>query len=191
MEPRLKSSKKWTDIPKDYLKQVQGALKQSFPVQSKGGEWITEGRIYPSELLVRVGYLEKGRLHQANFEVSIEYDAKKDNVPDLLGLAIDVGASLLEEYFGAESNDDFPRLWQQFDVEKRQVFIQFSGTNSKLESEADRILGLKGDEMLQGEADDDSEEMLKEIKARIGLDPDAPSDNLDDDDDDDGGGRVH
>lgn len=184
MEPRLKSSKKWTDIPKDYLKQVQGALKQSFPIQSKAGEWIAEGRIYPTELLIRMGYLEKGRLHQANFEISVEYDAKKDNVTDLLALAIDVGASLLEEYFGAESNEDFPRLWQPFDVEKRQVFIQFSGTNSKLESEADRILGLKDDDMVKGEGEDESEEMLRAIKARIGLDPD-------DDSDDEGSGQIH
>lgn len=187
MEPRLKNSNKWTAIPKDYLKQVQNALKQSFPIQSKAGEWVTEGRIYPSELLIRLGYLEKGRLHQANFEVSVEYDAKKDNVTDLLGLAIDVGASLLEEYFGADSNEDFPRIWQPFDVEKRQVFVQFSGTNSKLENEANRILGLKDDDLVQGEGAEESEEMLKAIKARIGLDPDEGGE----DDGDNGPSSVH
>jgi len=187
MEPRLKKSNKWTAIPKDYLKQVQNALKQNFPIQTKAGEWIAEGRIYPSELLIRLGYLEKGRLHQANFEVSIEYDAKKDNVTDLLGLAIDVGASLLEEYFGADSSDDFPRLWQAFDVEKRQVFIQFSGTNTKLENEANRILGLKDDDLVHGDDAEDSEEMLKAIKAKIGLDPDDSGE----DDDGDGSQSVH
>lgn len=170
MEPRLSSSKKWTSIPGDYVNQVQSVLSETFAMHTEIKEWIAEGRIYSDELLLRVGFLEKGRLAQVNFEMSIQYKAQKDNVFELLNLAVDVGASLIEEYFAAQSDQDFPKIWQPFKIENREVYIQYSGVNSRLEAEADRLLGIDSSQLVTDGEEDDSDELLRQIKNKIGLD---------------------
>jgi hypothetical protein len=176
MEPRLPTSQKWTRVPADYADQVVAALAKSFPAQSEKGEWIFEGRIYPEELFLVVGYLQTGRLKQVNFEVSLQYRAGVDNVPDLLNLAVDVGASLLEEAFKADSDADFPRVWQEYTIEKRAVYIQYTVENTKLEREADKLLGLDQEQqgLVQGtDAEDDAEALLEALKAKLGVDPET------------------
>lgn len=181
MEPRLKSSTKWTAIPKEYVQQVKDLLNKTFPEPSKKGRWVFEGRIFPAELLVRMGFIEQGRLKQMNIEVSIGYRAGKDKVTDLLNVAVDVAASLLEQALASESADEFPKIWTEYEVEKYKVFVQYSGVNTDLEAEADRLLGVGSDGSLVAhqDLDDEDEELLKEIKRNLGLDPDE----LPDDDD--------
>lgn len=183
MEPRLSSSKKWTPVPQDYKDQVMDVLKSSFAAETARGEWIFEGHIYAEELLLRIGFLERGRLRQINFEISIQFRAGKDNVPDLLGLGVDVGASLLEDAFKAENDSEFPRTWQEFTVERRAVFIQYSAVNSRLEEEADRLLGIQEEGLIRAtDSTEDAAELLKHLKKTVGIDED---DDLDIDDEDD------
>ena len=172
MEPRLSTSKKWTPVPEDYKNQVLNVLKTSFVDETKRGEWVFEGRIYAEELLLRVGFLENGRLKQLNFEISIQFKAGKDNVHDLLGLAVDVGASLLEDAFKSEDDADFPKIWQEFVVERRPIYIQYSAVNTKLEEEADRLLGLNQDGLVRQSTDEDAAELIKSLKEKLGLNPD-------------------
>ncbi|MBX7231839.1 MAG: hypothetical protein K1X29_07110 [Bdellovibrionales bacterium] len=148
MEPRSQTSARWTPLPKDFIQQVNEALIKSFTNQAKKGSFIIEGRIYPKELLVRIGFLEKGRLHQQNFEISIDYLPGKDDAYKTLGLAVDVGATMLEELFSSENDLDFPRLWQSFQIEGRDVYIQFSSINSRLETEAEKLLSLAEDRLV-------------------------------------------
>lgn len=171
MHPRLRTSKKWSPLPKEFLKQVEGVFKQTFKAQIGTGKVVVEGRIYPEELLVSVGYHPGKGLKQSNFEVSIAYKKDKDNVIKLLNLSVDVAASLFEQYFAAEDDEEFPRLWQEFDVENRPVYVQYSGTNTELEKAANKLLGEKADEGLaEGDWDDVADP--DEVKARLGIDPD-------------------
>jgi len=171
MHPRLKTSKKWSPLPKEFLKQIESVFKQTFKTQIGQGKIVTDGRIYPEEILVSVGYHTGKGLKQSNFEVSIQYKKDKDNVIKLLNLSVDVAASLFEQYFGAEDDHEFPRLWQEFDVENRPVFVQYTGTNTELETEANKLLGEYADEGLTGGDWEDVEDPA-EVKARLGINPD-------------------
>lgn len=166
MEPRLKTSKKWTSFPNEYLKQIQTVFNKSFKLHLESGKILTEGRIYKEELLLKVGFLENGNIKQSNFEISIQYDKNKENAVQLIYLMIDVAATMMDEFFMAEVDHDFPRTWQDYDVEGKKVFLQFSTTNDELENEADRILGIdKSDELVQ----QDEDEALDEIKQSLGV----------------------
>jgi hypothetical protein len=184
MEPRLKSSKQWTAIPSDYIRQVKEALVSHFPDKSKTGEWIMDGRIYSEELLVRMGYHEEGKIKQITFELSTQYVAQRDSMTDLLSLVVDVAANLLETAFSSATDDAFPRAWQEYAVEKKRIFIQYSAANTKLEQEASRLLGETTDVLVRNY---DDEEVTDVIKSKLGVD-DQDGDEDEDDEDD---GPVH
>lgn len=181
MEPRLSTSRKWTPLPEEFLGQIGSVFKQSFSSHIGTGSIEIEGKIYPEEILISAGFREHKALKQSNWAVSIEYKRNKDNVLKLLHLAVDALASLFEQYFAAESDQDFPRVWEEADFEGRKIYVEYNTINSSLESEADRILGEKAsNDVAQGNWDDDTEEINPEhIKAQLGI-------NSDDDDDSEG-----
>lgn len=185
MTPRRPDSKKWSSLPEELLQQIQQVFAENFAEASKKGQIMAEGRIYPTELMLRVGYLEKGRLAQANFEVSLDYNRNKENVMRLILLAVDCAASMMMDYLAeGESADedqvaDLPRTWMPFDVEGRTIYLQFTTENPSLEAEADRLLGEAGEKQLVHGANDeeDEEENLKAVITMLGLDEDLPEDS--------------
>ncbi len=188
MQPRLSSSRKWTAIPKELATQIQAVFKQTFHTQIGKGAILTEGRIYPAEILMSIGYKPESGLRQFNWEISIEYRRDKDNVMKLLNLAVDAAGSLFEQFFAAENDHDFPRIWQEVDFENRKLFVQYTTVNTELEAEADKLLGIeKSEDLAQGEWDD--LETAESIKARLGVD-DADDDQAGGDNDD-GGSTTH
>lgn len=198
MEPRLKTSKKWTALPKELLEQIRQIFVENFPKQAKGGKMFAEGRIYPEELLFAIGFLPFKQLRQHNFEVSIPYKANKDNVMSLVHIAVDAAASLLAQLFeDEEAVCEFPRTWQEFTFEGRKLYIQYTTENTELTEEADRLLGLKGGGagLAEGEWDDADENITpEEIKKRLGLDEDEEGSEpgaSDEDPDDGSGGTRH
>ncbi|MGE4130005.1 MAG: hypothetical protein AB7F86_00115 [Bdellovibrionales bacterium] len=157
MQPRLTNSRKWTAIPRELVTQIQQLFKQNFQAQLGDSKVYVDGRIYPSEILMKVGYQPPGqKLKQCHWMISITYTTKKDNVMKLLSLSIDVAASLFEQLFEGEDHD-FPRVWQEVDFEGRSLYVQYSTENEELESEADRLLGESEDEGL-AQGDWESEE---------------------------------
>jgi len=163
MEPRLPFSSKWTPIPKELAHQITEVFEETFSSYLKKGRICTEGRIYLREVLLRVGYWEKGRLKQNNFQVSIEYNRDKDNMVKMIHLGVDCIASLLEQFFAAPKEEDFPHTWTRFEVEGREVFLQYNTENSELEAAADEILGEGEEGLLRGENEDE------ELEAKISL----------------------
>jgi hypothetical protein len=182
MSPRLNSSKKWTTLPPELLDQVKSVFEEAFTAQKVKGKFVTEGRIYVSELLFRVGYLENGRLKQVNFEVSIDFAPEKQNALELVHLAIDCAASMLETYFADEETFiDMPTEWKVIEIEKRRVYVQVSTTNSELETKADELLGeLPEDALVIG---DDGEEVEIAVKKMLGIDDVVPGEEDDDEGD--------
>ena len=172
MEPRKARQAKWTALPKDYVKQVISALNDSFLDETKSGRFIFEGRIYADEIIVRMGFLEKGRLRQTNFEMSTDLKPGKDDTVKLIGLCVDVGATMLEEMFSTNDDSNFPRVWKSFEVEGRNIYIQFTSNNSELEQQADQLLGESADDLVQNADEMEESETLAGIKARLGLDED-------------------
>lgn len=166
MEPRRSKSAKSTQLPRDYANQVIAVLKDTFADEVKSGKFIVEGRIFPDEILLRMGFLENGRLRQKNFEISLDFNGGKDDTVKLLNLAVDVGATMLDEMFSSTEDADFPRTWKSYEVEGRHVYLQFSSVNSELDKEASKLLGENPDRLVQ--TDEELEE-LEAIKAKLGL----------------------
>jgi hypothetical protein len=155
MKPRLSSSKKWTAFPKDYLQQIEDVFKQNFAAQLANAKLVIEGRIYPEEILLRVGFQENGRLAQPNFEVSMNYKQKKTDALQSIHDCIDAAASMMDEYFQTDGEADFPLSWKEYDFNGKTLSLQFTTENSTLEAEADKLLGKEFKELLTEEAPTD------------------------------------
>lgn len=170
MNPRLVSSKKWTGFPAEYVSQIKQAFAEAFAQELRTGKLVIEGRIYSEEILLRVGYLENGRLLQANIEVSMNYQAQKQDAIDRIHNCIDAAASMLGEYFATISKDetlDFPTQWKEYDFNGQIIFVQYSTVNTELEAEANRLLGLGEDGLMQETAESaDALERATEVLER-------------------------
>lgn len=205
--PRLSSSTKWTEVPEEFLAKVRTVFKNQFKKQATEGEFIADGQVYPEEVLLRVGFVENGRLKQVNFEASMDirpaslsaFEGSEDDImadgerlgnftsnragyestgefadqeaekagsaatlTDRLFSCIDILGSLLEEYFEAEQNIDavdIPLQWKGYEFEGEQIYLQYSTVNTKLEEEANRLLGLLGDALVN-ERDTNEDAMI-------------------------------
>ncbi len=152
MQPRLKSSKKWTSLPQEVTEQIQEVFKQNFQKDLGKAQVVVEGRLYLEEIVLRVGYLEPGHLAQNNFEVSIDYSPESENAAlETLHLCVDVAASLMMEYFENDRELDLPEKWAEFPFDNHKVWLQFSTVNSDLEKQANELLGEETDALLQGD----------------------------------------
>lgn len=195
MNPRLKSSKKWTAFPKEYSDQIHAVFNENFAQYLQKAELIIEGRIYPAEIMLRVGFLEAGRLSQANFEISVGYSAEKKDTLQRIHNCIDAAASLMLEYFEGQKEDatpaEFPYIWKEISFEGFKVFFQFTTENSNLEAEANRLLGLaEGEELFSEEEDIEDALSIAEVREDLKVpenetDPEVDSDDESEADDDD------
>lgn len=178
MNPRLKSSKKWTSFPKEYSDQILTVFTENFAQYLDQGELIIEGRIYPEEILLRVGYLEKGRLAQANFEISMNYSQEDQDAVKRIHNCVDAAASMMLEYLENDGEVDFPYLWKEVPFEGKNLFLQFNTENSSLEAEANKLLGLDEDALLREVVEND-EDALSRAELSEELSP--PRDDDDED----------
>ncbi len=175
MNPRLKTSKKWTAFPPELINQILSAFEENFRAKINETEIIVEGRIYPQEILLRVGLLEKGRIKQKNFEISAEYSPDNENAVQKIFLSVDAAASLLLDYMDQEKNQDdenvesdldLPSSWREMEFNQEKIYVQFSTVNSKLEAEADRILGLDKSQELYVDEEEDFDQDARFDEAR-------------------------
>lgn len=176
MNPRLKSSKSWTKFPKEYSDQILAVFNENFAEFLKDATLIIDGRIYSEEIVLRVGYLEKGRLAQANFETSMNYSQTEQDALQRIHNCVDAAASMMMEYLESKGEVDFPYAWKEFNFQGNKVFLQFSTENSSLEEEANRLLGLT-DEDLFNEEDMDDEDALTRAELDEELSPPRDDEN--------------
>jgi hypothetical protein len=165
MKPRLLSSKKWTPLPKAFITQIEQVFNDAFAAKLATGQLIVEGSIYPEEIVLRVGFIENGRLQQDNFEISIDYSQKKQDAVDRIHNCIDAAASMMNEFFESDGEVDFPRQWKNFDFNGQIVWAQYTTENSKLEQEANRILGLAKKDLVREDESEDAIDHSDEIIA--------------------------
>ncbi len=166
MIPRLENSKKWSSLPDELLVQIKDIFTENFKKQLGPSTIITEGRIYSEEVVLRVGVNTPDRIRQDNFEASMAYNKSKDNVMALVHIAIDCVGSMLAEFL-SDQTTEFPQEWHKYDVENKEVYLKHSTDNSKLESEADKLLGTTEDGLVQGE---DSKSDVETMKKLMGID---------------------
>jgi hypothetical protein len=196
MQPRLNTSKKWTAIPAELAQQIKEVFTEGFGPSIKDGAISVEGRFYAKEILLRVGYLEKGRLAPANFEVSLDFEPAKQNAMTQIQFAMDCAASMMEDYLqnDEEGLADFPRTWEAFDIAGRQVFLKVTTENKALEAEANKL--LDDDTEVTGGlvVGEDEEELRKQVYGMLGLhgnDKESSESEEREASDDHKGGHVH
>lgn len=160
MNPRKKESKKWSSLPPELATQIKIVFEENFKAPLAGKKLKVEGRIYPTEILMRIGINAQGELRYHNFEVSIDHSPDEKNTVQQIHVAVDAIASLMFEYFDNEENHEMPLVWQEYPFEKQQIWLQFSSVNSDLEAQADQLLGLSGGEtLLQETTEDEAQEV--------------------------------
>jgi hypothetical protein len=149
MDPRNKSKtpaqNPWTGLPEEFSFKVLSALEKEFTERVKKGEFIVEGKIFQDEILIRIGYIESGRLRQMNFEASIDFDRDKSTALDNFYICIDCLGVWIRDSFKNLDHDeslDLPISWRATDFQGQTVFLQYSSVNSRLEQEANRLLGI-------------------------------------------------
>lgn len=161
MNPRYKTSKKWTDLPADLKKQISSIFEQNFKQEiGPNSEIRTEGRIYPQEILLSVGIHRQGELRFHNFQVSIDHKNEPEKVVELIYVAVDSIASLMTEYFQNNEDIELPYTWMEYPFNGQKVWLQFSTDNPDLEAEANRLLGEADDSLLKNADDEPSDDAL-------------------------------
>jgi len=180
MNPRLSNSKTWTHFPEEFLEQVQDLVTETFEEYLIDGASLhLEGRIYPEEILFRLGIKMEGQIRQHNFEVSAPLNPQSQNAKKLMHHCIEAAASMMAEYFEwhnlpqneeHESGEiDFPREWTQFNFEGVPLFLQYSTINTNLEAQADQILGASSSDsgLVQSMESEDALDFTMEEKIKV------------------------
>ena len=139
INPRLKNSKKWTSFPNECLKEINNLCLKRFKKETQKAVITVQGQIYSNEFLLRVSFLEEGRLKQSNFEASVEYDYKKENFMSLLDLTVDAVLSMMKNFF-LKGDASLPIQWKKYQLEKKLIFLQYHTINTELESLANQLL---------------------------------------------------
>ena len=169
MEPRLPTSKQWTQVPPELLQQMKSVFEEGFKAQLGNAVVALEGRIYPKELLFSLGFRRPNQLKQPNFQISLGYDAQKENVLKLIHTIFDAMGALFDEYFKTNDDSEFPRLWDQLEYEKKKLFVQYSTENTDLKKKADELLGLPPDDGLLVDDPEQTKEEIDELRAKLGI----------------------
>ncbi|MEY4617715.1 MAG: hypothetical protein RJB66_2675 [Pseudomonadota bacterium] len=180
MNPRLSNSKTWTNFPPEFLEQVQDLVAETFEENLIEGAGLhLDGRIYPEEILFRLGIRTEGSLKQDNFEISAHYNPEAQNAKKVMHHCIEAAASMMAEYFDFDGEADFPRQWTEFKFEGTPLFVQYTTVNTDLEAEADRLLGSLDSELVHEQESQDALDYV--VEERIQVSPeDDEADDLDD-----------
>lgn len=170
--PRKKSSRKRTEIPSELIEQIEDLLLANFRSELKRRVPVVTGHIYPEEIVLGVGLQVPKQLKHPRFDVSVDYNAKKDNAVKVIHLCVDLLAGLFEKLISEENDEDFPRIWEPLQFENKTVHVQYGTANLDLEKQADHLLGIDSDELLQHQDEEEAYESPDSLKARLGLDED-------------------
>ena len=163
MHPRKKESKKWSAIPAEFLGQIKTVFEQNFQNHLNDQTIKVQGRIYPSEIVLRVGLHKKGELRHRNFEVSLDHSSVQQNTIQKIHLAVDAIGSLMIEYFEADESVDLPYVWREVPFEKEAVYFQFTTENPDLEEEANKLLGVENKNLINEDSTDDDDEIESDL----------------------------
>lgn len=191
MNPRLNSSKTWTEFPSEFLDQVQDLVTETFEDHLiEGASLHMEGRIYQEEILFRLGIKTEGQLTQNNFECSAQYNPTSQNAKKVMHHCIEASAAMMAEFFELEEDADFPREWAPFNFEGTPLFMQYTTINTELEAEADRLLGSIDTSLVHSSESQDALDFTVEEKIKVededSIDEEESYYDADDDDLDDG-----
>ncbi len=143
MTPQKEESlvQKFENLPEDFVKLVEKSVAENYTDLLQKQTVHADGRIYPNEVILRVGFRNQDGIRQWNFLASTDHDPKEKNALDQLYLCLDALQSMFEEALQSEFEIDFPMDWKEFSWESGSIFLKHDTVNTKLEAEADALLG--------------------------------------------------
>ena len=151
MEPRLKTSKKWTSYPPELTEQIREVFEVFFAdYELENGHFVVDGRIYPEEILLRIGIARPGQLRQDNFEASLEF-RKEEKALELIHVMADFLGEIFVNFLeDAPALSELPLLWQENSFNKKTIFLRYSSENTSLAIEANRLLDEETKRLVYG-----------------------------------------
>jgi len=154
IHPRLKESTQWTPLPNELMGQIQEIFSEKYADEYdlKDFQFICEGQIYKSEVLVRVGLNSSKQLKQHNFDLSLVLDKKNTDALGTLRKGLNYFDSpftdLLEEDF---EDHELPRAWTPVEKGNFKAHLKYSTENTVLEKKANEILDEYDKKLVYGE----------------------------------------
>jgi hypothetical protein len=147
MKARKNQSKKWSNFPKELIEQISEIFQKEYSGKIDDKALFVEGRIYSTELMLRVGLNSQTSIKWDNFICSLDFNPAKENAVQRIHLCVDAVGSFMDHFFelkqkSAEnsSEEEMPVTWSEMTVNKQKVFLMYSTENADLEKEADLIL---------------------------------------------------
>jgi len=161
LEPRLKTSLKWSPFPEELCRQIQDVMTEAFSDFDLKGEFVAEGIICPNEIVMRVGLNSKNQLRQNNFEVSMEYSGEDEKAFEKIHFMVDFLGEAWEKFLDEEpDSEELPLVWTEHRFEKNILFLRYSSINSNLEKQADELLKQFEKKLLHETEDDDIDDLI-------------------------------
>lgn len=161
MSPRNTELKAFTLAPVELALSLISHFEELFPAE---GKFECECRIYRSEILLRLGCKKENQVSQINFIASTEVPSSDQAESCIEALTHSLEEIFADYFHQKPERDRLPHQWSLF-REGEPVYYFYDGTNTALEKEADRLLGLaeENSNLIVG----DLEEEQKEIEEII------------------------
>ncbi len=162
MEPRLKTSLKWSPFPTKLCQQIGDVMAEAFSDYELNGKFVADGIICPNEVVLRIGLQKDKRLRQDNFEASIEYSGEDEKAIEQIHLMVDFLGHTWETFLEDEPElEDMPKDWVEHRFEKSVIFLRYNSVNADLEKQADELLKAYEKKLLHEKEEADVDEIIK------------------------------
>ncbi len=138
--PKNENNTAYTLFPVELLEAIKDAFAEEFEAQANEGKFITFGRIYQGEIVLRVGYLKNNTIKQANFDTSTEASGSEASVISALESLVFNTKELFIDLFKNNNLENFSYHWNEMNSSSK-VSYKFDATNTDLEAEANALLG--------------------------------------------------
>ena len=144
MVPRKEESKskKYSSLPGDFNELIKQSLNDSeVATLWKGKTLNVSGRIYPEELILKVGLNAEGEIRFQNFSASLDFDGESKNLIEKTQIAMEAISSMMEQFLSSTEEMDMPEDWHSYKFDKEEIYMMFSTENDDLEAKANALLG--------------------------------------------------
>jgi hypothetical protein len=161
METRKAHQTKFSALPIDYVKMVNGVFSTNFDESVKTLTkktktktfFETSGRIYPDEVILSVSLMQEGQMAATTVHGSIDFDPKASapTIQDVLGALVDAVGSLFEQLLdfskpekidqlldqSLSAMENVPFEWTQVQLDRHKIFLKIDKSNPMLDRMTD------------------------------------------------------
>lgn len=170
IEPKNTNNQAFTKLPSELLETIVEVFTEHFDEQAQEGKFISFGQVHAGEILLRLGYIKNQSITQINFDTSNEVSGSEAQIIASLEEMVSATKELFLDYFKNKNLEHFSYHWNPLTASKKsgQVYYKMDSTNTRLEEEANALLGELPSEESEGLIKgpmEDSEEIEKIVES--------------------------